>query len=238
MSIFDRTLNIIRFGVGAKDKPYSSVWVAFTNNNDLYLGVRGLTGAIKVSLHESELCRLAVDEQYWTNLADHGVAVQRDRAIVKWRRSSTPETGVVHVLSLLFPTDFLRLYRKPLRLNKPVFYIEPAPEGHAIEFGFFYSKEGPETLEEKLLSIGTPMFNTCLLNGEFVSMISREIPFGPENMPPFPNRTSDVEPLSKDALPGPGENIQNLSAMLFDRPKDGGILSIVQVDGLTISRDA
>lgn len=121
---------------------------------------------MKFSLHDRENCRLAFTKEGTPAMRQQGLDVPKNRAVVEWYRNPAPENGAVHVVSLIFPTDYLRL--PPPEGKKPIFQFAAAPPGKAIEFDFFFSREAEATLEGKLLQIGMPLVRTTLDNGETV----------------------------------------------------------------------
>lgn len=226
-------LDKIRFGVGSKAQRRSSLWVIVCNKDDVYVGVRGLTGLIKVSLHKFGGSSVAFSRRYLEQVASAGLDVPSDRAFVRWKRSATPTSGAVHVMSILFPSDFLLLNAPPQLLTKPVYYLKPAPQGHAIEIGLFYSKEPPATLGDKLAKISIPMFNAQLPCGEYVSLVGRIVPFDKTQ---YDGLKGTLKRLRKDAIPEFGQEWKNVSAMLFNEPNDGEALQLIELTGFTFRR--
>jgi len=166
----------IRFVVGAPGGYYSGVWSAWGNKNDYYLGARGALWSLRLSLHKSLICRLAFTDKQMALLKEQGLNAPPDRALVKWLRSPAPVEGAVHVVSVIFPTDHLRL-PPPEDTSTLILRVNAAPPGKAIEFSFFFSREAGATLEAKLLRIGKPLVWTSLDNGETVSIVAREMEF-------------------------------------------------------------
>ena len=228
-------LDKIRFAIGSKTQRHSSSWAITFNKSDVYVGARYVMGTMKISLHESGHCKLALDRKHWQHLADLGIAVRNDWAFVRWKKSPTPVSGAVHVMSVTFPSDFQLLNAPRVRENKPVIYLEPAPTGQAIEVGLFYSKEPPASLGAKLEKTGLPMFNAQLENGEFVSVVGRVVRFDKTQ---YEGLSGTAKPLAKDVVPEPGEEVRDLSATLFNKPKDFETLLVTEVTGFTLRRGA
>lgn len=234
---FDR----IRFGVGDPSGKHSSVWVATHNRNDVYLGSRNLMGRIKISFHQSGIGRVALTEQYQSNLKDAGRSALADRKMCRWKMPDIPEQGAVLVARLVFPTAFLNSHTdKKQNLKKPVVYIMPAPDTQAVEFGVFYSKEHPNTLEEKLVKVSTPMFFITLPNGQYVSLVTRYTNFDADTA-----KTQFIEKSRKASFVDLSlEEIskhkvhKNLSAFLWNAPKEEeqGILELWEAHGISFSR--
>lgn len=234
-------IDMLRFAVGDDDALWSSIWIAFGGANgrsDYYVSVRGQTGAVKVSLHALGACQIAFDKEsgYWDRLVASGLAPTADRAITSWQRTPTPEMGMCHALSIFFPTDLMRL-RRPHPRRKPgkkLFLLEPAPPGHAVEWGFFYSRQHPQEFLANLRSAGVPVGFVELPSGEYVTNVARHVPFDATVIPAFaawPNG----RPLTRQ-LPASGETLRGLSAFVCNEPKVGQVGQIVQITGLELRR--
>jgi hypothetical protein len=227
---FDKIRVALRCGV----KRCSSVWVGTSQKGNFYFGVRGQTGQIKISLHESGQCHIAFGEQYWRDLQASGLAPTGSRFSVRWKRRPTPSSGSVHALSIFFPTDFARLRQPIEKTSKRILWIEPAGPSHAVELGIFFSNGAAETLETKFLRIGTPICYARLPSGELVSMIGRQLPFDPQGVPDL--NAGKIQILNEQLAPKPGEQCHDLSAFLWNQPKDDEALQIVELSGLSLQR--
>ena len=97
---------------------------------------------------------MAFSEKLMADLKEQWLDAPADRASVKWRRLPAPTDGAIHVVSLIFPTDYLRLPLLEASYKKPVLIIDAAPPGKAIEVAFFFSREAEATVEQKFLRIG------------------------------------------------------------------------------------
>ena len=151
----------VRFAVRSPDERYSAAWVTTDTKSGFYIGARSVMGTFKISLHTSGKCRLALEKTYFDFAVDRGlIPAEEDRAWVKWWRSPTPSVGAVLVVGLVFPTDFLHLDAPTATAEKPFVFLQAAPQGKAVEIGFFYSREPVNTLEPKLLEFGIPLFWT------------------------------------------------------------------------------
>lgn len=184
------------------------------------------SGAVRFALAEKYASRLATTEQ-----------VNPDRALLKWRRPSTPERGAVHALTLAFPTDYL-LARRPATMGtetKPVIALPPAPAGQALEVGLFYSREEPASLEEKLASAGLPLGYNSLPSGEIVSIVLRNAPFTTDVTARLGARRLTLlnDELTKQAI---GQSLDDLSAFLLNDPNKDGFPKVTQVSGLRMTK--
>jgi hypothetical protein len=227
-----------RFAVGNPASGYSTTWTAFGNRGDYYIGSRVFMGSQKISLHASGICRVALTNKQHDALLEDGLDQPADRAMTKWRRPKTPDVGAVHVASILFPTDYLKLTEEPKGTHKkPLFIFDAAPAGQAVEMGFFYSREDQAAMEERYLRIGHPIVCTTLESGEHVTAIARITEFdrsllpSQEIMDKTPGNILSKEVLEiKDSLP-------NLTASFWNAPGDGGTLKLIEVGGIVLKRN-
>ncbi len=226
----------LRFAIGKPGKRYSGVWAAWSHRSDYYFGARGILGSIKISLHASGICRVALTARHYKHLADWGLPQPSDRAFVKWKRTDAPERGVALAAVLVFPTDYLTLEEPLGSPQKPQFNIESARPGHALEVGFFYSREPTESLEPKFLEIGKPLFRADLDNGESVSMVVREAAFDPSTLPSNDQLKNGGRLLDPNVPIGIEQ--EKLAMILWNAPKDGEPLRIIEIGGVTAIRNA
>jgi hypothetical protein len=227
--------NGLRFAIGRPGSAHSDIWCAFweKKKNDYYIGARSTFGSTKISLHASGICRLALTEQHITLLRRQGIAPPDDRALVKWRRLPAPENGAHLAVVLVFPTDNLHLDDPAWKdSSKPLLLFESAASGKAVEIGFFYSREAKETLEPRFMEIGKPLFYTDLDNGEFVWLVAREADFD-STIIPMGEQFNGTGLL--DAMPI-GSERHRLNAILWNAPKDGEPLRIIEIGGITVAR--
>src|SRR3954452_6271116 len=100
------------------------------------MGNRSFFRLKKISLHPSRICKVALTNEHMKGLREQELDAPDDKASVTWSRVPAPVEDAVHVVSLIFPTDYLRLPAPELVPGKPVLPVEAAPPGKAIEFGF------------------------------------------------------------------------------------------------------
>jgi hypothetical protein len=225
---------VLRFAVGRPGSAHSSIWSAFWNKSDYYIGARSVLGSTKISLHASGICRLALTEKHMTLLRRQGIAPPDDRAFVKWGRPPAPESGAHLAVALVFPTDNLHLDDPAWKdSSKPLLLFESAASGKAVELGFFYSREAKETLEPRLMEIGKPLFYTDLDNGEFVWLVAREADFDSTSIPMGEQFNMTGMGL-RDPIPI-GSERRRLTAILWNAPKDGEPLRVIEI-GITVTR--
>jgi hypothetical protein len=227
----------LRFAVGNSSCGFSSVWTAFGNRSDYYIGARPAMGSTKISLHASGICRVALTDKQFNALEAEGLTQPPDRAMIKWRRAKTPETGAVHIASVIFPTDYLSITEEPRGTHKkPLLIFEAAPPGQAVEFGFFYSYEDEVSMEKRYARIGQSIVCTTLDNGERVTILVRITEFDRACLPS--QDQADKAPgliLSKDVFNTERE-LSNLTATFWNDPKDGETLRLVEIGGMKLRR--
>jgi hypothetical protein len=234
VSRLNGVINRLRFGVGGDSQPRSSIWTAWGDKREYYLGVENLTGSIKASFHRDGRCHVKFRENYWWALRNKGLFVPRNPKITAWRRPPTPDSGAVHVASVLFPRDFIKVDAEPNARQDgwwadPVFYFAHAPAGEAVEFLLFYTKT-PEAIEQALAQIGKPLFYTTLdSSDESVSIVVRTRPFDAAVIPQ-PSRVPahalyDRSPIDRS----------DHSAVLFNAPNEKTPLQLIQVSGVSVS---
>ena len=136
----------IRLSVCSSSGRHSGTWSAVGNGSEYYIGARSIFGNMKISLHSSRICRVAMTDRQSKFLLEQGLMQPgEDKAFFKWNRAPTRETGAVHVVSLLFPIAHLHgeaVFGSP---KKPLFKFEaPDDPTSAVEFGFFYSRLPPQ----------------------------------------------------------------------------------------------
>ncbi len=118
----------IRWAVGTPDGPRSQSWSLFgsTNDDDVYLGPRSQTHAIKLSLHRSGRWRMAWTEKYAKSV---GMPDDVDR-VLTWR--DPPEEvrpGWRHAVMLLVtPESVAQQLPQDSGLGKVAFFPAPNPD--------------------------------------------------------------------------------------------------------------
>ncbi|WP_201832843.1 hypothetical protein [Microvirga zambiensis] len=229
----------MRFAAGLRDGRYSGVWAAWSSKSDFYLGARSILGSLKISLHQSGICRIALTEQQAKALEAQGLRPEgSDRAFYKWRRRPTPPVGVVPVVSILFPSQFLTGDEPKGAPTKPLIVFEAIEAAGAINISFFYAMEAPDQVEKILIDAGwKPFFYSILNSGEVVATAARvEAAFNPQAVPSSDQLArSGVEFLRRDAVK-PQADLADLRAMIWDGPRDGEVLTLIEVHGITLKQ--
>lgn len=131
----------LRFVVGSIEGPWSPTFVAWANQGkgDVYLSARSMAGDLKVSLHESGECALALTREH---LKKQNLPVQQ-RARETWTPVGMGAPGFSRALSIVIPPTELRTFAPPPK-KAPVVFIPPAPEGMVTEISAIFSEAGTQ----------------------------------------------------------------------------------------------
>jgi len=222
-----------RFAVGSPEFGHSATWTAFGSGSEYYIGARNVMGLTKISLHSSGICRVALTDTQFKALAEQGLVQPPDRAFVKWNRKPTPIIGAHHVVTVVFPTDYLKLPKPQGTVKKPLLIFDAAPAGKAVEVGFFYSREEQWTLEAKFSRIGKAVICTTLDNGDTVSLVTRITDFDRSVLP----SQDQMDRARSTMLTKELHNIDDEhTGMFWNKPDDGGTLMLIEVGGITLRR--
>lgn len=227
------------FVVDENDKPRSSIWFIREKNDSVYISVKTLAGFLKLSIHpdgssrDGKNCQIGLVRDYVKKLQLKKYSIPK---LIRWSRPETPNKGATCVVSIDFPTDYLRAdikkattvaSRKKIRFALPI-----ARSGCAVRVDIFYTKESPDVLFKKFTKLNfTPLGYMALSSDEFVIITARHIPFDSKNMPDFNSHLGT--PL--EGAPKKGQSIKNAHAVMWTEPKDGSLIILSEINGLTVS---
>lgn len=235
--------NKLRFVVGSYNGPYSARWSIWAHKGNVYILSSPIGHAIKLSLHGEKgslVCQLAHTSHYYAkNIAHHPDAAGRD--VVRWKRKPTPPDGFLHVASIVFPADYMRLPPARGTPKKPLIIFAASGPGTKVEIGVFYSRIPPPQAAVQLVKEGTVVGHIVLPDGEFVYVVRNKIdqyeppqlPTGERLLPgqDFRLTTGHWTPEQKaEILRASGEN--TLAMITFNHPTDGEPLTIFEFGGL------
>lgn len=224
----------------------SSTWHITAQGSSVYMYVNSLGNRMKLSLHPKDGSEDGKDSQY--GLTKHYRGRLNDLSfeqpeLLRWVRPKPQGNNVVQVLKVYFPTDFLKgkvvderanYKRKPGSKRKWRFAFPMAPENMAIEISIYYSLVASEPIEQLFIRKGyTPMFCINLPNGQFASIVGREVKFDPDVIPPFSK--GSLKPLvGNDSIE---DTAKDLHAVLCNKPSDEGIFELIEVNGLSLDKN-
>lgn len=229
----------IRFLVVDEDKDArSSAWFVTCESGSLYLAPKALGSAMKLSLHPKGRSNDGHDCQF--GLASHSMKRHRELgfcppSVMRWTRAEPPAVGALHVVSILFPSDYLTdKLGKPQVDGKLKFAFPLPPPGHVIELGIFTHLQHPDQLEDALIRTGgTPISYHDLANGEFASLVARQTVIEPWK--PFFTKPDHVTSRALSGEPAPGETIKGRALLIGDVPKDGSAFVLAEAGPITVT---
>jgi hypothetical protein len=208
---------------------FSSAWMFWGNNSDFYFGAKIISDVLKVSLHENGRGYVAYHKPYFMKKRAEGITIPA-KTVLEWALPKSGPLGAAHAASLILPADYCRAASlsdsDSSSKNTLVLGVE---DGCCAEIGVFISHEHPVTLEAKFMAIGKPMFVITLENKMHVWLVARAQSFDPASLP------SDEQTARGRALllePEGTPDNDNLNAMLWNNPGDGGALQVIDVGGV------
>jgi hypothetical protein len=170
---------VIRFAIGDRRGARSSVWRIWKSRNkdDIYVAPRLIAGIAKGSLHESGLCFFSFTSQHHQGRVAAGTAREK-RTFTRWQRRPTPDAGMVGVVSLLFPDEFLS--PNPTPVDPDTALIQPPKTGQAVVVDLLFAQGGglhlspnQQCLGHVLLSTGEEFFAVAGLVNDFDALAFR-----------------------------------------------------------------
>lgn len=143
----------IRWAVGTPGGPRSQSWSLFgSTNDDVYLGPRSQTGAIKLSLHRSGRWRMAWTEKYAKSV---GMPHDVDRVLTRWDPPEEVRPGWRQAVTLLVtPESVAQQPPQDSGLGKVAFFPAPNPDG-GLWFHILIGQPGSELAVTGAVEIGT-----------------------------------------------------------------------------------
>ena len=162
----------IRVATGTSDRQLSSaIWRIWQgkNNDDIYIAVRQIAGAVKCSLHPNRYCYVGFTKQFAELLKAGGRHVPPNRAWTSWERPVTPADGFLFVAEIWLPPA--PIYTLSERVPKSMWLIEPPGEGKAVVINIVYSRmpKGSPIIPPNVRELGY----TKLGSGDYVAVFAR-----------------------------------------------------------------
>jgi hypothetical protein len=162
----------IRVATGTPDRQLSSaIWRIWQgkNNDDIYIAVRQIAGAVKCSLHSNGYCYVGFTKQFAEHLEAGGHHVPPNRAWTSWERPVAPTDGFLFVAEIWLPPA--PLYTLSEQFPNSTWLIEPPPQGKAVVINIVYSRmpEGSPIIPANVRELGY----TRLRSGDYVAVFAR-----------------------------------------------------------------
>jgi len=240
--LMDNKIDKFRFFIIDDDNNYrSSIWFISSKKDSIYISAKTMGGSLKLSIHpdnskDNKNCQVGITSDYVKRLRDEGYNPLKS---LRWTRPSTPDKGAVCVVSIEFPTDYLKAdipkaqgedVKKKMKFALPI-----AKPGCAVRVDVFYSKEQPDDLLKSFEKLNITMLGYITLsNNEFVLVVAHHILFDPRMIPDIKSRFGT--PL--DGAPAPGQSIKNAHAIMWTEPKDGSLIILSEINGFTVHNNA
>jgi hypothetical protein len=166
-----RESNTLRFAVGSPENIQSYVWRTWVQGNDVYLGARETLFALKVSLHQSNIWRIA-----WVKELE-GKDKDTDRVIFKWQRPGEFAPGWTPSIGILVSSIGAERPFKTTRVDdERIQWLPAALEGRRLLFKVLFSTPGYSEDDLKGVTIPGDRFVGRLVkrDGEIVWVVLRE----------------------------------------------------------------
>ena len=234
----------IRVAIALPDGRSSAVWSIFSRRDSVYLCSAPFGYSAHVSLHgderggeRSRWCRVGYTDTYHKK---HFGAETPRKDFCRWQREQTPASGLLQVLSLRFPLEHIAGPAKRGTSKKPLITYEAhGADGEMAELGIYFSKMAPSDSGVLLAQVGKPIGYFKLSSGEHVAVAVRLGKFAALTLP-------DGRPLAagmrlptqllmsqdKDKL----INAESLGMVVFNEPRDGELLVLMEVGDVLLSR--
>lgn len=161
-----------RFAI-ADNSVRSEVWSVFTNKNDVYLTGSAYKRVLKVSLHQSGVCQIAMLEGFFAEHIEGNENAPEFRDMFRWRRLPSKHMSGQMTFSVGFASfDFWPEQDNPPK-SKPFTKIAPPPNGYSCHVDLAYSLDDP-TIAAKLGGWTEDLLHSFQLpNLEYVCLMKR-----------------------------------------------------------------
>lgn len=168
----------------------SECWTVFTNKDDVYLTGSAYRKALKVSLHGSGVCQIALLEQFVAKHVEGRDERPEDRTILRWKRLTTPEGRGQVAATILFASYEFWPEQEEMPRSKPYTKLRPPPDMHARMIDVVYSRDDPKRIAELGEWTDELLYSFQLPSGEFVALVQRvePLPEGFFDFAPMPGR--------------------------------------------------
>lgn len=170
---------VARLAVGQPAGPSSGVFRIWspTGKSDVYAGMRGIAGQVKISLHESGLCTAGLTAQFAAKEAAAIAATGGERSQNKWTRLRPTGNRIVTPLQFVVPESELRLQPGENARDNKVEWIEAPDPSRSIIISCIFSGQCLSDDNWPGRGNGTQLVRSKLLpNGEKFWLIWQDCP--------------------------------------------------------------
>jgi hypothetical protein len=229
--VFDAWRKRLRFAVEGPDGRFSTAWATWEKNDTVYVAGRTTGGAIKVSLHPREMggYRLAYTKDFYAKVRDR----VPQREIVTWPTPEVSEREVVLVVSICFPTAFMRSGPPPSSQKRKYLILGVSQSGRAGYVGFFLSRAGKEAIEASAPRGHMPIVGWSFDDGTSISLVAWESEFDASVLPRSGEPLKETTVISFGPIV-PERTGANPTMMLFNEPGPGIPLRIIELGGASL----
>ena len=169
-------LNVVRFAVGTPQNLQSLIWRMWVQGDEVYIGARNALTSFKVSLHKSNIWRIAFVAELEREDKDS------DRVIIKWNRPEEFAPGWTTSIGILVSSvQAQRPFGQENVNDTRVKWFALPKEGKKLLFKVLFSHRDYSEAELKRISAEHDQVAARMLkkNGEVVWLIVREDDLSP-----------------------------------------------------------
>ena len=170
---------VARLAVGRPAEPSSGVFRIWSpkGKSDVYAGMRGIAGQVKISLHESGICTAGLTAQFAAKEAEALAATGGVRHQNRWTRLRHTGKRIVTPLQFVVPESELRLRPGDTTADDEVERIEPPGSGRSVVISCIFSGQCLSGDSWPGRRNGTQLVGSKLLpNGEKFWLIWQDCP--------------------------------------------------------------
>ena len=200
---------VARLAVGQPDGPSSGVFRIWSpkGKSDVYAGMRGIAGQVKISLHESGICTAGLTAQFAAKGAEAVAATGGERNQSRWTRRRPTGKRIVTPLKFVVPESELRLRPGENARDSKVERIEAPGSGRSVIISCIFSGQCLSSENWPGRRNGTQLVGLKLLpNGEKFWLVWQDCP------------TSDLE---REILRQAEAHAAGKDMVAFSRPREG-----------------
>ena len=161
-----------RFAI-ADDALRSECWSLFTNGDDVYLTSNAHKRALKVSLHRSGICQIALLEGFFEEHVEWREDRPEFRSILRWKRLPSPDEGAQIAASILFASYEFWPEQEAVPRSKSYIPLPPPPDMYARVVDIAFGGQDPAEAAEIGGWTDELLHSFRLPNGEFVCLVQR-----------------------------------------------------------------
>ncbi len=216
----------------------SSIWNIHHQNNEVYCYVASLGSRMKLSLHsqtgeDGKDSQFGFQSDYRSKLKSQEI---EDVRPLRWKRKDPTEGQYVNVVTLIFPTNYLKSKFPKRKINKKKikFSLLVAPQGKALAIYILFTKNKRIKDEEEFIKNGfTPLVHMNLPNKDDVLVVARNMDFKDEVIP----KNDKKGKLNKlDGWKDSKEIKNNLNGLIFNCAGDCKPFEIIETGGISVKK--